>query len=60
MGGMVDCGVTHDSKTSPRRAAIEKAQDELRYDQYNYSYSPLPVGMKMLFNVDSCWTDGSE
>ncbi|KAJ3691886.1 hypothetical protein LUZ61_000021 [Rhynchospora tenuis] len=32
MGGMVDCGVELDSKTSPRRAAIEKAQEELRLE----------------------------
>ena len=33
MGGMADCGVGLDSKTSPRCAAIEKAQDDLRYPQ---------------------------
>lgn len=31
MGGVVDCGLGVDSKTSPRRAAIEKAQAELQY-----------------------------
>lgn len=30
MGGVVDVGVGIDAKTSPRRAAIEKAQSELR------------------------------
>ncbi|XP_077225080.1 chromatin modification-related protein EAF1 B-like isoform X2 [Tasmannia lanceolata] len=32
MGGVVDGGVRLDSKTSPRRAAIEKAQAELRQE----------------------------
>lgn len=31
MGGIVDVGVGIGIKTSPRRAAIEKAQAELRY-----------------------------
>lgn len=31
MGGIFDCGIGVDTKTSPRRAAIEKAQAELRY-----------------------------
>lgn len=31
MGGIVECGVSTDTKTSPRRVAIEKAQEELRY-----------------------------
>lgn len=31
MGGVVDGGVGVGLKTSPRRAAIEKAQAELRY-----------------------------
>lgn len=31
MGGVVDGGVGIGSKPSPRRAAIEKAQAELRY-----------------------------
>lgn len=31
MGGIVDGGVGIGIKTSPRRAAIEKAQAELRY-----------------------------
>lgn len=30
MGGVIDSGVGNDNKTSPRRAAIEKAQAELR------------------------------
>ncbi|XP_008790645.2 chromatin modification-related protein EAF1 B-like isoform X2 [Phoenix dactylifera] len=32
MGGIVDCGVGADTKTSPRRAAIEKAQAELQQE----------------------------
>ncbi|THU64208.1 hypothetical protein C4D60_Mb01t24050 [Musa balbisiana] len=32
MGGVVDCGLGVDSKTSPRRAAIEKAQAELQQE----------------------------
>nr|XP_010917964.1 chromatin modification-related protein EAF1 B isoform X2 [Elaeis guineensis] len=32
MGGIVDCGVGADAKTSPRRAAIEKAQAELQQE----------------------------
>lgn len=32
MGGVVDGGVSIDTKTSPRRAAIEKAQTELRQE----------------------------
>lgn len=31
MGGIAECGVNIDQKASPRRAAIEKAQEELRY-----------------------------
>jgi len=30
MGGFLDCGVGLDTKPSPRRVAIEKAQAELR------------------------------
>lgn len=33
MGGIVENGVGSDTKTSPRRAAIEKAQEELRYSE---------------------------
>nr|CAD1828645.1 unnamed protein product [Ananas comosus var. bracteatus] len=32
MGGIFDCGIGVDTKTSPRRAAIEKAQAELRQE----------------------------
>lgn len=32
MGGVVDCGLGVDSKTSPRRAAIEKAQADLQQE----------------------------
>lgn len=32
MGGIVECGVSTDTKTSPRRVAIEKAQEELRQE----------------------------
>ncbi|XP_072959370.1 chromatin modification-related protein EAF1 B-like isoform X2 [Typha angustifolia] len=32
MGGIIDCGIGVDSKTSPRRVAIEKAQEELRQE----------------------------
>ncbi|KAJ0980848.1 hypothetical protein J5N97_009103 [Dioscorea zingiberensis] len=32
MGGIVENGVVSDTKTSPRRAAIEKAQEELRQE----------------------------
>lgn len=35
MGGIVDCGVGADTKTSPRRAAIEKAQAVLQYVESN-------------------------
>lgn len=35
MGGVVDSGVGVDTKTSPRCAAIEKAQAELRYVESN-------------------------
>jgi hypothetical protein len=31
MGGIAECGVSIDTKASPRRAAIEKARDVLRY-----------------------------
>jgi len=31
MGGIAECGVSVDTKASPCRAAIEKAQEELRY-----------------------------
>lgn len=31
MGGIAECGVSVDTKASPRHAAIEKAQEELRY-----------------------------
>lgn len=31
MGGVVDCGLGVDTKSSPRHAAIEKAQAELQY-----------------------------
>lgn len=31
MGGFTDCGAGLDNKTSLHRAAIEKAQTELRY-----------------------------
>ncbi|EEC82989.1 hypothetical protein OsI_28025 [Oryza sativa Indica Group] len=32
MGGIAECGVNIDQKASPRRAAIEKAQEELRQE----------------------------
>uniref|UniRef100_A0ACD5VRC9 Uncharacterized protein n=1 Tax=Avena sativa TaxID=4498 RepID=A0ACD5VRC9_AVESA len=32
MGGIVECGVSTDTKASPRRVAIEKAQEELRQE----------------------------
>jgi len=32
MGGIAECGVSVDTKASPRRAAIEKAQEELRQE----------------------------
>lgn len=32
MGGIVECGVSTDRKASPRRVAIEKAQEELRQE----------------------------
>ncbi|ONM40689.1 Chromatin modification-related protein EAF1 B [Zea mays] len=32
MGGIAECGVSIDTKASPRRAAIEKAQEELRQE----------------------------
>jgi len=32
MGGIVECGVSTDTKDSPRRIAIEKAQEELRQE----------------------------
>ncbi|KAL5219751.1 hypothetical protein ABZP36_024464 [Zizania latifolia] len=32
MGGIVECGVSIDQKASPHRAAIEKAQEELRQE----------------------------
>ncbi|XP_051224686.1 chromatin modification-related protein EAF1 B isoform X3 [Lolium perenne] len=32
MGGIVECGVSTDTKDSPRRVAIEKAQEELRQE----------------------------
>ncbi|XP_062203024.1 chromatin modification-related protein EAF1 B-like isoform X2 [Phragmites australis] len=32
MGGIVECGVSIDTKASPRRVAIEKAQEELRQE----------------------------
>ncbi|CAL5049927.1 unnamed protein product [Urochloa decumbens] len=32
MGGIAECGVGVDTKTSPRRVAIEKAQEELRQE----------------------------
>lgn len=44
MGGVVDGGVGIGLNTSPRRAAIEKAQAELRYQ---FPFSMLPY----LFNV---------
>ncbi|GJN18576.1 hypothetical protein PR202_gb05748 [Eleusine coracana subsp. coracana] len=32
MGGIAECGLSVDTKASPRRAAIEKAQEELRQE----------------------------
>ncbi|KAF8670989.1 hypothetical protein HU200_050262 [Digitaria exilis] len=32
MGGIAECGVSVDTKASPRRAAIERAQEELRQE----------------------------
>jgi len=32
MGGIAECGVSVDTKASPRRAAIEKAQEDLRQE----------------------------
>jgi len=49
MGGVVDHGVGLDTKTSPRRAAIEKAQAELRC-VVSYMYLFFAVIFLLLLN----------
>jgi hypothetical protein len=46
MGGIVECGVSTDTKDSPRRVAIEKAQEELRYVDHNvvFDWFTLSIG----------------
>lgn len=49
MGGVVDYGLGLDTKTSPRRAAIEKAQAELR-SVVLYMYIIFSVSLPLLLN----------
>lgn len=47
MGGVVDGGIGIGLKTSPRRAAIEKAQAELRFD-FSFVFTPHPFQLLLL------------
>ncbi|URD79462.1 HSA [Musa troglodytarum] len=44
MGGVVDCGLGVDTKTSPRHAAIEKAQAELHEAKGSFTLAASPHG----------------